>query len=77
MAVGQIILKSSISIFLPCAVSILGGVRGIRSYFWDHPPPFFSEAGGKFHIEKEGKRSTNIINSHFSIKIPHVFRILE
>jgi hypothetical protein len=36
-------------------------------------PPYFSEAGGKFYIEKEGKRSTNVINSHFSIKIPHCF----
>jgi hypothetical protein len=35
-------------------------------------PPIFSDAGEKFYIEKEGKRSTNVINSLFSIKkIPH------
>jgi hypothetical protein len=33
----------------------------------------FSETGGKFYIEKEGKKSTNVINSNFSIKIPRVF----
>jgi hypothetical protein len=39
--------------------------------------PLVSETGGKFYKEKEGKKSTNVINSHFSIKIPTVFQILE
>jgi hypothetical protein len=32
-------------------------------------PPYFSKAGGKSYIQKEGKRSTNAINSYFSMKI--------
>jgi hypothetical protein len=54
-------------------VSILGG--GNHPYFLEFPP-IFSEAGGKFYIEREGKRSTNVINSHFSIKSPLFFESL-
>jgi hypothetical protein len=38
----------------------------------DSLPPIFSEAGGKFYIEKEGKRSTNGIN--FLLKKPPFFK---
>jgi hypothetical protein len=47
------------------------------THIFDNSPPIFSEAGGKIYIEKEGQRSTNVINSNFLIKIPPVFRILE
>jgi hypothetical protein len=57
-------------------VSILGGGMGGFTHIFENSP-VFSEEGGKFYIEKEGKRSTNVINSHFSIKIPTVFQILE
>jgi hypothetical protein len=62
------------------AVSILGGGIGEFTPFFVlriPPPPIFSEAGEKFYIEQEGKNSTNLINSHFLIKIPPVFQILE
>jgi hypothetical protein len=36
-------------------------------------PPIFSEAEGKIYKEKEEKKSTNVINSHFSLKIPLFF----
>jgi hypothetical protein len=37
-------------------------------------PPIFSKAGRKFYIEKEGKRSTNVIKSHSLFdKIPPCF----
>jgi hypothetical protein len=37
------------------------------------PPQFFSESGGKFYIEKEGKKSTNVINFSFFDKNPPCF----
>jgi hypothetical protein len=43
------------------------------TYIFENSPPISSEAGGKFYIEEEGKRSTNVINSYFAIKIPPVF----
>ena len=52
------------------------GDGGIHPYFWEFTPIFW-EGGGKFYIDKEGKRSTNVIISHYSIKIPPIFRILE
>jgi hypothetical protein len=45
---------------------------GIHPYFLEFPP-IFSEAVGKIYIEKDGKRSTNVINSHFSKKNPLCF----
>jgi hypothetical protein len=38
-------------------VSTLGG--GIHSYFLEFLPPIFPEAGGKFYIDKEGKKINN------------------
>jgi hypothetical protein len=46
---------------------------GILTPIFLRIPPNFSEAGGKFYIEKEGKRSSNVITSHLSIKNPPCF----
>jgi hypothetical protein len=41
-------------------------------------PPYFFRGRGKFYIEKEGKKSTNVINSRFfDINPPCFFLILE
>jgi hypothetical protein len=60
-----------IKVFFGIAVSILGGGW---IFLRIPPPPIFPEPGGKFYIEKEGKKSTNIINSKFSEKSPLFFK---
>jgi hypothetical protein len=51
------------------------GDGGIHPYFLEFPP-IFSETGKILHRERR-KKITNVISSNFSIKIPHVFLILE
>jgi hypothetical protein len=40
-------------------------------------PSILPEAGGKFYKEKEGKKSTNVINSDFSNPPPPCFSNLR
>jgi hypothetical protein len=50
-------------------VSILGEGIGDSLIFLRIPPYFFRSRWGDFYIDKEGKGSINVIDSHFSIKI--------
>jgi hypothetical protein len=56
--------EKSYTIIQTNSVSFLGGRMG--GFIFLRIPPNFPEA---FYIEKEGKRSTNVINSQFLLKI--------